>query len=550
MARRSISRVGPVLLAFALAACSGAPITSGQGVSALPQQSVPVTPAGTVEPAPSGLVVDSPLPAPALATADDIAAAAGDPDQAPQVVVSMLQLLGIGLYTSDGTPIRVGTASSDADFYVFEPEVRGLIAMLQSRTAGSEQLRFRDFHAALANLGYTGSADQLASAYQDAYAANPAALVPELVNALGGVDVDGSISSFEEWLLLLDGFIPPNGAATAMADAGPWPGPVASAGGAWGLAFANLRHQSPEALALQSELCARLIAVAASARMTVTTSAPAVHEGHGTFGAPVAISATVRVAGQLTSPFTGAVVLAGSLKGLDITWSGDDALGAHGTLDGSTTEADPGGAARNTFLPKQESANGVGIVKDQRARVGAVVGRGQLLLQLYGATAAPYEPLITGEVAGGASLVVEWHEKPEAAITIVWTDSYDGIDDVMTFLGDLTSAQPGPSGTAYFGEGTVSGSRLGWAKCNPGISVVPSGTVPAVFQGYLAENGQLVIAAFADYASVLTGVSTEAFIVPLQDGTYQGETHLPIGNLCPHGSHGAISISGLQLPSP
>ena len=219
--RSTIALPCAVTLLLLLGACAGAPSTQapeGPLSGSLPPGAsatggIPVQ----TEPAELG-----PLPAPTLDSVDEIVAAIDDPAQAEQVVVSMLALLGIGLYQADGSPIRKGTESSDEDFFVFEPVAEGLVQMLRERSDPESQLSFADFHAGLVAAGYIVSLDELAHGYADAYAAQPQAAISRLIDALGPVTADSTLSQFEIWLLVLDGFIPPNGATTATACAAAW----------------------------------------------------------------------------------------------------------------------------------------------------------------------------------------------------------------------------------------------------------------------------------------------------------------------------------------
>jgi hypothetical protein len=273
---------------------------------------------------------------------------------------------------------------------------------------------------------------------------------------------------------------------------------------------------------------------------------------------------------SLTSPFSGATVVpsASGVDGLEVEWLAQDAADRHGTLSDLFTEADGDGRSTTTYVPKQEDANGKGIEREEAGKINVGVTGANLLLQLYGSFAAPYAGSITGVVKHYDFLNIAWHEKIEAVVKIVWTDTYDGVDDTITFLGDLTDIQPScstvppPDGPCsidgsvmFMGTGTATGSRAGWAACNPGIDVIPSGTVDATFTASVDGN-MMTVGAYADYDTNLSGVITGLFTVPLDDGTAtfapppaQGPTPPP-GELCPHHSSGVITVTGLLLPAP
>jgi hypothetical protein len=172
------------------------------------------------------------------------------------------------------------------------------------------------------------------------------------------------------------------------------------------------------------------------------------------------------------------------------------------------------------------------------------------VLVLYGVWAQPYASYFTGLRRTWGLLRIGWHEKAEATIKIIWTDTYDGVDDTITFLGDLTTAVPDPvsGGVMYTGTGTATGSRAGWKACNPGIDLVPSGTGSATFNGYLTGTGSIMIAAYADVGTALAGISTEPMEVPIIGGFAQADQPT-VGDLCPHRSHGEMTVTMLSLPN-
>ena len=497
-------------------------------------------------------VDDGPLPNPTLGSIDDVVAAMADPAAAAQVVVSMLQQLGIGLYEADGTAIRTGTETSDQDFYLFEPAARGLAAMLRDRDDADGGISFRDFHAALVSGGYGGSAEQLAAAFADAYATQPDATMSRLIAALEPVDVDATLPEFEVWLLMLDGFIAPNRAASALAMAGDAIPAVAAGGSGWGVARRGIQAGSQVPPDAWVETANLLRAVLHAWNITVAVSPAAVHEGHGGLGSPATLIA--QLAGPrlaLVSPFSGVVVVpaASGPAGIPVAWVGSSTLDDHGSIDDLASTVDASGRATTAYTPRQEAANGNGIDREDIGRIHAGYLRRDLILQLYGEFAVPYLLFFGGFKQGETTLYLDWHEKAEAVIKIVWTDTYDGVADTITFLGNLTATEPDPVSGAvlYTGTGTASGARAGWARCNPGIDVVPSGTVDATFNGYLTGTGSIMISAYADVFTVLAGISTAPMEVPIVGGFAQFDSPT-IGELCPHGSHGEMTVTSLVLP--
>jgi len=436
--------------------------------------SPPTTPGDSPGPGPTFPPLDEPpepLPAPEFDNALDISIAESQPELATQVVVSMLDQLGIGIYNADGTPIRAGTEQSDADLFLFDPEVRGLITTFENADQESDWISFRDFHAALAGLGFGGSAEDLAAAYSDAYAAQPDAAITQFIG--GYVDVEVPITRFTAWLLFLDGFVPPHAADQAgripfaaiggFLAASPAPG----AGGGWGVAGGNVGSLSATPLNADPLLIAHLMAVMASTSVTVRTNPGNVHEGHGGNGAPSNITAEVHAAAStFVSPFSGQAAVPVSVvagAGIAVTWQTDAALGAHGSTSptfGSTT--DPAGRATIVFTPKSERANGHGDVMTEMSVIQASVSGGDVITRLYGRP--DLGALVPGVVTGVGQLAIEWHEPSTMLVSL--TNVYDVTFDVGLGIGNAHQA-----GTdKFFGklaqqpDGTWKGTAIGSAE--------------------------------------------------------------------------------------
>jgi hypothetical protein len=562
-ARTSPRRFAGLALCALIAACSGAPATPGPSATgtasnaSAPGQGTPAPadtgqPVDTVAPTPAG-----PLPGPSLGSADELVAALGDPGQSEQVVVSMLALLGIGLYQPDGTAIRQGTELSDDDFYVFEPVARGLANMLRLRNEPRERTSFRNYHAALVSGGYTGTADELAAAFAGAYAAQPDSVIARLVAALGPIDVNATLPSFELWLLTLDGFIKPNSglSATAMARGA---GTVTMSAAGWGIAASSVRLAASSGVNQWSVRANLLLAVAESWTMQVVASPTTVHEGHGGSGAPMKLTAILTgPMVSLNSAFGGGAIIPRPVSpvNLPVDWLADARANEHGQVNIEETVVVQSGSSTNSFTgttdtrytPDREQVNGAGVERQDTGAVLASVVQADLLTRLYGSFVAPYLSYIYGIVAEAALFTIGWHEKPEAVIKIVWTDFYNGVEDRITFLGNLTTKEKSGTDFLFTGAGTATGDRSGWAACNPGIGDVPRGTATARFEGTLNGDGTITIFAYADVTTQLAGVSTAPMTVPLAGGRAVF-TSAQVGELCPHSSDGEMIVYGLSLP--
>ena len=440
-------RRGAGFLALALCvACSanpatptptgGQPTTPGQptpsGLSSLGPQPTATgqPPAGDPSDPFAGLPA---LPEPTLTTVDEILQAMGTPGAEEQVVVSLLDLLGVGLYTADGRLIRAGRESSDADLYLWEPEARGLVNMLRAQFTDDGWMEFRDFHAALAEYGYPGNAEELARAYNASFAAAPDSLMTRLI---GDVDADVPITRFKAWLLIVDGFVSRGGEARKVSARARTSGrSVAQIGGI---------------LTIDPNVMAHLILVANSAQPVVTVDPAQVHKGHGGPGAPAAIRADVHaLAATWVSPFAGSVhlipITAQTTAGIGVTFELNSTLAKHGDTLVPITHTDGTGRATVAYTPRKERADGIGV---QVSTVGTVVARvsvADVMAHLYGQPGlAAFAP---PEVSSFGMLQIEWHDEPPLQI-----------DFTNTYSLELPSEVMGSAQTA--GQDTISGSLI------------------------------------------------------------------------------------------
>ncbi len=363
----------------------------------------------------------------------------GTPGAEEQVVVSVLDALGIGLYKTDGTSIRAGHESSDADLYLWEPEARGLVNMLRAQFTDDGWMEFRDFHAALAGYGYQGDAEELAEAYNASLAAAPDSLTSRLI---GFVDPDVPITRFTAWLLIVDGFVPRAGEARMV------------------LALASTSRRSIAqmggSLTIDPNVMAHLILVAHSAQPVVTIDPAQVHKGHGGPGAPAEIRADVRAqAATWVSPFAGSAHLIPirlqTSDGLRVTFEPNSTLAKHGDILGwagssvPIAHTDGFGRAAVTYTPRQERADGFGVKVLTVGTVLARVSVVDVMTHLYGQPGlAAFAP---PEVSTIGMLQVEWHDEPPLQI-----------DFTNTYNLELPSEIMGSAQTA--GQDTISGSLI------------------------------------------------------------------------------------------
>jgi hypothetical protein len=139
-------------------------------------------------------------------------------------------------------------------------------------------------------------------------------------------------------------------------------------------------------------------------------------------------------------------------------------------------------------------------------------------------------------------------------VQISWTDVYNGVQDTITFDGVVDEVDEDypdvAEGTIYMkGTGTASGRRAGWAGCNPGIDVTPNGTASATFQAIVGDD-TITISAFADFGTVLSGISTAPFEVPVEGGSALLAAGRLVGDVCKHNSFGTMTATPYEPPPP
>ena len=118
-------------------------------------------------------------------------------------------------------------------------------------------------------------------------------------------------------------------------------------------------------------------------------------------------------------------------------------------------------------------------------------------------------------------------------MTITWTESWDGNRDIFEFVGDAWIEEPSADERSVFltGEGTVSGTRDGWAACSVNMEA-PTGSGPAFF-GATIVGDKVTVSAFAAF-DALAGVVTQPFEMPKFGGTKDFSGDGGGSDLCPY----------------
>jgi hypothetical protein len=107
-------------------------------------------------------------------------------DKVAQAVVSLLDLMGVGVVSNDGKTIRAGRQARPAPFQLTESDVRALIAQGEADAAASARddtgpFSFEDLFRAVSPALPRVSVQDLAAAYSAAYEEHPDDLVPQAV---------------------------------------------------------------------------------------------------------------------------------------------------------------------------------------------------------------------------------------------------------------------------------------------------------------------------------------------------------------------------------
>ncbi len=401
-------RIVLLLLVLATAACSSSGDTStgasdSSDTTSESSATASATPADppTAE-APSEALVVAPSEDVIRLSPADTARALSDPATAEAGVWSVLANLGIGVYTGRGERVLGGSETSEDDFWLYDFEVPALVRM-----ATSPAMPFAVTYARVSEVGFDGSQDDLLSFYRETYAAVPDAYLMQLFDAADiGFESDLELTQLEEWLLLLDTFVPPNGAAASEAAGADELQPVAVAAVLPREGAIGTRH------AAYQDLCGRIVGgvvvsywgeawrgttsgitaidhhyaihglmLTSGVKASIEAEAPSAHEGHGAYGKPVDFVANVSLeyipqpslyvidCGYLVNtdpPFIG------PLPTVQVDWEPDDVLKEHTAVFGILVSfTDGSGDAKLTYVPREEKSKGRGL---EQKETGSVTG--------------------------------------------------------------------------------------------------------------------------------------------------------------------------------
>jgi hypothetical protein len=177
-------------------------------------------------------------------------------------------------HREDGSVIGPAPAV-DADFYLFERQVYGLIEMLREGADGETWIDWREFHAILEEFGLEATPEELVQAYSNAYYEHPDAPMSQFVQANAFLDVEAQITPLGVWLLFVDGMIPPNATNAALASVAGFEGVARAPNlGGIGIAYPILQPLIDQLQAEQARAAAEASAALAGAFMTIAVASP------------------------------------------------------------------------------------------------------------------------------------------------------------------------------------------------------------------------------------------------------------------------------------
>jgi len=309
-----------------------------------------------------------------------------DPEMAGIGIWSLVANLGIGVYTADGEQILAGSERSEQDFWLYDFELP-----LLAHIAKGDPRPFSLTTSRLTAVGYEGTSIDLIRVYRDTYALNADTFLVQLFSAMDITFREGvELTPLQEWLLMLDTFIPANGSTASRGGylfsvvPGRRATSVSAQGGACGFITGGQVQAHWGMINAGGDFGAFLVAEAAyyavhgmliaqSAQVSLEASPNSAHEGHGGLGDVIDLTATVTMSFipqniPVGGTRCGVLVnldppLVGPQQGVEIKWDIPEVLSEHGSVnppEGGYSLTDHQGQSKVRFQARQEEANGKG----------------------------------------------------------------------------------------------------------------------------------------------------------------------------------------------
>jgi hypothetical protein len=369
----------------------------------------------------------TPLPTPSIREPFAIGEALHDPARVPDAVISLLDLMHIGII-GDKAPMQ--PVQPPMRLRLTESEVRRLIEMgvKDAETEAGidpagETFTFKDVHAALAPMLRGMTVDRLAEIYSEYYADRDDSLVKQVLMGQP-IEPDMQLSRVQIWLLIADAVMRPparqarlDGPHLVLARAVLQPGVVLQ----WGTGKMNFDPNDPFASpdvklrdAEWREILVRLF-VSLQGALTLSPVSAAAHEGHGGPGAPVRFRATLNTSvTPLVSSVTGRVLLTPRSGGIgnvsaEVSSEHMEDHGAVSVPNGATVAFDRTGNFEVTFTPKPERAKQPsGAIMSDTGALNVRIPSNDLLDALYALPPGAMQ-IPRGDLDVGVQIDIKWH---------------------------------------------------------------------------------------------------------------------------------------------
>ena len=496
-------RVLPVFIRLLIIVGFGCSVIDGLDTpsSQSPEISIP-------SPPPAAQIKLSPIE-----TADVIA----DPEKVGIGVWSLLANLGIGVYTGDGEQILAGSERSEHDFWLYDFELPLLAHMAQGGPRPFSLMTSR-----LTAVGYEGTSIDLIRVYRDTYALNADTFLVQLFSAMDVHFREGiELTPLQEWLLMLDTFVPANGSTAAkggyLLSVLPGRGvfSVSEQGGPCGFITGGQVQANWGIIQSGGDFDVFLVAEAAyyaihglllaqSADARLEASPNSAHEGHGGLGDEIDLTATITMSYvpqniPVGGTLCGVLVnldppLVGPQQGVEIEWDIPEVLSEHGSVDmpeGGASLTDYQGQSKVRFQARQEEANGKGEEEFEDGVVRASYNlRNHLANNGYRDPRMLYLIPESMPIDPPAFVTIEWHElcaQLELEIDYWQVVSVRDVTDERTLKGaipfniDFTQEPATLSGDAIL--------TLGGQGSAPECTWTNAGIVDAALSGTMVEGG-------------------------------------------------------------
>jgi hypothetical protein len=370
-----------------------------------------------------------------------------DQELAETGVWSLLAQLGIGVYTGDGDQIMPGSETREHDFWLYDFEVEILANMALQRSEP-----FLTYYELLAGLGYEGSEEDLLGLYRRVYREHEDEVLVQLFTVMGlEFTSDTLLTPLQQWLLLLDTFVPPNGDQPMMTTLERSGGHLAkraaleqlqggscgsiNGGGIrpnWGIVTPEWDSHALEAAedayyAIHGHL------ITSAANLDINASRESGHEGHKGLGDRFEYSIRVNVdfipellipeykisCGYLVPTNYEYKFVMGPLADVPVDWQIPDVLTAHGPIEEIDPLTNENGEAKLVVQLQHEEAEGIGPYREEIGSLQASLDLGSGYRAAGISDPRLLDFVLAQEKVGPVPVIVSWHDPCESFTLII-----------------------------------------------------------------------------------------------------------------------------------